>query len=61
MWHPVCPGKQHICYCPRQTAIPVIKWMNGVAHYIDYYNTRRYHQGIDYQIPAARYAAAIAA
>ena len=33
----------------------------GVAHYIDYYNTRRYHQGIDHQIPAARYAAAIAA
>ena len=39
----------------------VIDLRKGVARYIDYYNNRRYHQGIDHQIPAVRYAAAIAA
>lgn len=48
-WHETCDGYE------------IKISMDGVAHYIDYYNTRRYHQGIDHQIPAARYAAAIAA
>ena len=39
----------------------VIDLRKGVARYIDYYNNRLDHQGIDHQIPAARYAAAIAA
>ena len=39
----------------------VIALRKGVARYIDYYNNRRYHQGIDHEIPAARYAATIAA
>ena len=39
----------------------VIDLRKGVARYIDYYNNRCYHQGIDHQILAVRYAAAIAA
>ena len=39
----------------------VIDLRKGVARYIDYYNNRRYHQGIYHQIPAVLYAAAIAA
>lgn len=39
----------------------VIDLRKGVARYIDYYNNRRYYQGIDHEIPAARYATAIAA
>ena len=39
----------------------VIDLRKDVVRYIDYYNNQRYHQGIDHQIPAARYAAAIAA
>lgn len=36
----------------------VVDLRKGVARYIEYCN-RRYHQGIEHQIPAARYAAAI--
>ena len=50
--------REYIYLNPEDNAIGLRK---GVVHYIDYYNNRRYHQGIDYQIPADRYAAAIAA
>ena len=51
----------HSCMMVRRPTYSAIDLRKGVARYIDYYNTRRYHQGIDHQIPAARYAAAIAA
>ena len=36
----------------------IVLGANIRARYMDYYNNRSYHQGIDLQIPAARYAAA---
>lgn len=50
--------REYIYLNPENNVLDLRK---GVARYIDYYNNRRYHQGIDHQIPAARYAAAIAA
>ena len=50
--------REYIYLNPEDNAIDLRK---GVARYIDYYNNRRYRQGIEHQIPADRYAAAIAA
>ena len=50
--------REYIYLNPEDNAIDLRK---GVARYIDYYNNRRYHQGIEHRIPADRYAAAIAA
>ena len=50
--------REYIYLNPEDNVIDLRK---DVVRYIDYYNNQRYHQGIDHQIPAARYAAAIAA
>jgi putative transposase len=33
----------------------VRKLMDGIARYFRFYNTERFHQGLDYQIPDERY------
>jgi putative transposase len=49
--------REYIYLNPESTAIAVRK---GISKYINYYNHRRCHQGIDHKIPAAMYAAAAA-
>lgn len=50
--------REYIYLNPEDNVIDLRK---GISRYIDYYNNRRYHHGIEHQIPAARYAAANAA
>lgn len=42
----------YIYICPEDD---VVSLRNGIADFIDYYNCRRPHQGIDHQIPQSRY------